>query len=268
MSFPNVDFSSEQNYRELRKFTERQVRPRRSAESAGPLRVDRVAFPGTDIAYEIQRPSDIDCLLDAAAGDPEQNLPYWAELWPSGIALAAAISLDRDIVHGKSVLEIGCGLGVTAIAALRAGADLLVTDYSSEAISLCLLNSLSQSGREPRTLQVNWRNPSTAFASEVGSGFPVVLAADVLYEARDIEPLLALVDDIVAANGVFYLAEPGRRPAAQFLESMRDRGWRFSTRRFAGPWPDPDDNRKGVVVGVHRLTKAMDAEMASISRGH
>ena len=23
-----------------------------------------------------------------AAGDPEQNLPYWAEIWPSGIALA------------------------------------------------------------------------------------------------------------------------------------------------------------------------------------
>ena len=42
----------------------------------------------------ISRPVDYDRLIDDAAADPEQNLPYWAELWPSGVALAAKIACD------------------------------------------------------------------------------------------------------------------------------------------------------------------------------
>jgi predicted nicotinamide N-methyase len=93
-----------------------------------PLRVDRVDLPGTTESMMISRPVDYDRLIDDAAADPEQNLPYWAELWPSGVALAAKIAREPKIVRSRRVLELGCGLGVTAISALRAGADLLVTD--------------------------------------------------------------------------------------------------------------------------------------------
>src|SRR5215207_10225985 len=102
----------------------------------------------------ITRPVDYDRLIDDAAADPEQNLPYWAELWPSGIALAAKIARDPAIVQGRRVLELGCGLGVTAIAAMRAGADLLVTDYSPEALAICGLNTLDQAGQQPKKLRV------------------------------------------------------------------------------------------------------------------
>ena len=37
-------------------------------------------------------------------------MPYWAELWPSGVFLAAAVG-ERDL-RGTRVLELGCGLGV------------------------------------------------------------------------------------------------------------------------------------------------------------
>ena len=116
----------------------------------------------------ISRPVDYDQLIDDAAADPEQNLPYWAELWPSGVALAAKIARDPGIVQGRRVLELGCGLGVTAIAALRAGADLLVTDYSPEALALCSLNALDQAGALPKTLRVNWRDPSSTLHASRG----------------------------------------------------------------------------------------------------
>src|SRR5215216_7157987 len=121
----------------------------------GPLRIDRVDLPGTTESMLISRPVDYDRLIDDAAADPEQNLPYWAELWPSGVALAAKIARDPGIVRDRRVLELGCGLGVTAIAALRAGADLLVTDYSPEALALCSLNALDQARVQPRTLRFN-----------------------------------------------------------------------------------------------------------------
>jgi predicted nicotinamide N-methyase len=221
----------------------------------GPLRFELVDLPGTAQSLRIARPQDFDRLLDAAADDPEQNLPYWAELWPSGIALAAKIAREPGAVAARRVLELGCGLGVIAIAALKAGADLLATDYAPEALALCAFNTLEQAGTEPRTLRLNWRVPSRAVLDAAGDGFSLVLAADVLYEARDVEPLLALVERIVAPDGDLWLAEPGRPPATRFLEAMQNRGWTATSERFPGPWPDPDDNRKGIIVSIHQLQR-------------
>lgn len=221
----------------------------------GPWRVDAVVLPCSAGTMQIRRPAELDPLLDAATGDPEQNLPYWAEIWPSGVALAAAIHRDPNALRGKRVVELGCGLGVTAIAALQAGADLLATDYAAEALALCAFNCLDQAGREPRTVQMNWRNPSGALRKTAGEGFPIVLAADVLYEARDVDPLLGLIDWLVAPGGELWLAEPGRPPAQRFLDALREWGWAGDEERCAGPWPDPADNQKGVVVGVHRMRR-------------
>jgi predicted nicotinamide N-methyase len=170
-----------------------------------------VDLPGTTESLTISRPVDYDRLIDDAAADPEQNLPYWAELWPSGVALAARIARDPTIVQGRRVLELGCGLGVTAIAALRAGADLLVSDYSPEALALCSLNGLEQTGTQPRTLRVNWRDPGPRL-HDSGNGFPVVLAADVLYEGRDVDPLLALTEQVVAPDGELWPSQAACRP--------------------------------------------------------
>ncbi|MGH2615630.1 MAG: class I SAM-dependent methyltransferase [Thermomicrobiales bacterium] len=228
---------------------------RRHVEGAGPLVRERISLPGTSEVIEVWRPVDYDRLIDEAAADPEQNLPYWAELWPSGVALAAAVAREPAALRGKRVLEIGCGLGVTAIAALRAGADLLVTDYAPEALALCALNALDETGRLPKTLRLNWRDPGPAMARLVGDRFSVVLAADVLYESRDVEPLLELVERVVAPCAELWLAEPGRPAAACFLESISDGGWTVKSVSSAGPWPDPEDNRKGIVVAIHRLRR-------------
>jgi predicted nicotinamide N-methyase len=225
------------------------------AEAIGQLRTDRVAIPDTVASYEITRPADFDTLLDSAAQDPQQNLPYWAELWPSGIALAAELLNEATSLEGVRALELGCGLGVTAIAALQRGMSLLVTDYSPETLALCALNTARNAAQTPIARQVNWREPDAAFLRLVGDGFPIVLAADVLYEGRDIEPLRELVERIVAPGGMLWLAEPGRAPARRFVDEMTGAGWIDTVATHAGPWPDPEDNVKGVVVQVHRLTR-------------
>ena len=50
-----------------------------------------------------------DALLDEEAFEHEEFLPYWAELWPSAIALARVLA--RRPLTGRRVLELGCGLG-------------------------------------------------------------------------------------------------------------------------------------------------------------
>jgi predicted nicotinamide N-methyase len=220
----------------------------------GTCREVTLGLPESDVDLTLVQPVDFDALLDTAAGDPEQNLPYWAEIWPSGIALADELLARPNLVSGQRVLEIGSGLGTTASVALRLGARLTVADYSSESLLLCRYNALVNGGREPATLQVNWRAPSAELRALAGPGFPVVLAADVLYESRDIEPLLDLVEWLVAPNGLLWLAEPGRNVAERFIEQATDRGWSDALSFHAGPWPDPRD--ANVAVTVHQMRRS------------
>ena len=219
----------------------------------GAITTEEVMLPASGTRYTIHRPIETDRLLDHSATDPEQNLPYWAEIWPSGLALADAICYQPDLVRGLRVLELGAGLGITAIAALAAGAELTVTDYAPEALVFSRLHALANLGREPATLQLNWRRPDPALFRLARRGFPVILAADVLYERRDVAPLLSLIDQVIAPGGLLWLAEPGRPVAAKFLEVARDRGWHGETSHATGPWPDPKD--LGVMVGVHQLRR-------------
>ena len=50
----------------------------------------------------------------------------------------------------------------------------------------------------------------------------LVLASDVLYEARNADALLALLPRLAGARGEVWLAEPGRPPAAAFLRAAAE----------------------------------------------
>lgn len=219
----------------------------------GKLVTENVSVPGVDLPLRVTRPTNTNLLLDQIAADPEQNLPYWAELWPSGIALAAAIAAQPELVAGVRCLELGSGVGITAALAIANSAHLLATDYAPESLMLTRITSLRHAGKEPETIQMNWREVAGQSRLLTDGPFPVVLAADVLYERRDIEPLLDLIERIVAPDGLFWLAHPGRPPARVFLERAQARGWAGSMTEYVGPWPDPADAM--VVAYVHALRR-------------
>lgn len=229
------------------------ARRRHAIEKLGPLEDIDVKLPLSGVIWRVTKPNDIDALLTLAENDPEENLPYWAALWPSGIALADEILIEPELVQTGRVLELGTGLGVTAMAALSVGADLIITDYAEESIQLAAYNITENELPEPSAMQMNWREPSQAFRDLTGDGFPVVLAADVLYEQRDIEPLLDLVEWLAAPGGLLWLAEPRRQSATTFIEQAAERGWVDQTVERTGPWPEMDDT--GVTVRVHRLRR-------------
>jgi predicted nicotinamide N-methyase len=197
---------------------------------------ETVALRGDDL--EILRPRDSEALIDERAFEEEDEyLPYWAELWPSGVALARA--LDGRALRGAAVVELGCGLGLPSIVAARAGGRVLATDWSRAALSLLEDNAM-HNGVTVQTMAVDWTRPDELLAR---GPFPLVLAADVLYERRNVPVLLDLLPRLVAPAGEIWLADPGRATADAFLELADAEGWhRRST-------PDPD--RPG--VAVHRL---------------
>src|SRR5439155_19635046 len=85
------------------------------------------------------RPPSADELIDEEAFADDEFLPYWAELWPSGVALArAGAGLDR---RGLRVLEFGPGPGLPSLSAALGGAVVLSNDWGEVAGDLLLKNA-------------------------------------------------------------------------------------------------------------------------------
>ena len=192
-----------------------------------------VALPGRELL--LVGPRDRDALLTEEAFAEEEFLPYWAELWPSALALARAIA--RRPLTGRRTIELGCGLGLPAIAAAAAGARVLATDWSPDAVAMTARNA-ERNDVELATALFRW----DADPGPLGPPWPLVLASDVLYEARNGDALLALLPRLTAASGEVWLADPGRAPAAPFL-AVAAETWRIDTMPHDGP----------AHVTVHRL---------------
>ena len=74
-----------------------------------------------------------------------------------------------------------------------------------------------RNGVELETRLFRW----DAAPEPLGPPWQLVLASDVLYEARNVAPLLALLPRLTAAAGEVWLADPGRAAAAGFLDGGR-----------------------------------------------
>ena len=147
-------------------------------------------------------------------------MPYWAVLWRSGVALAR--ELDGMQLHGLRVVELGCGLAVSSIAAARAGATVLATDMDPEALPLVARNA-SANEVQVETAVVDWTQPDELVSR---APFDLVLAADVLYERASVAPLLSLLPRLAPE---IWLADPGRPAADAFMQQVR-RQWAVETR--------------------------------------
>ncbi|HEV7641105.1 MAG TPA: methyltransferase domain-containing protein [Gaiellaceae bacterium] len=155
-----------------------------------------------EVELSLLRPSAPDELIDETAFEHDEFLPYWAELWPASIALAAAL----PDVTGLRVVELGCGLGVPSLVAAARGAEVTATDWASDAIDL-LRENADRNGLELHAELRDWRDPWT-------ERFDLALAADVLYEQRNVEPLLERLREL-APTALLGLA--GRPYEAEFL---------------------------------------------------
>ena len=165
-----------------------------------------------DGELSVLRPRDSDALLDEQAFEHEEFLPYWAEVWPSGATLARQVSVRA--LRGARTLELGCGLGLPSLAAALAGGRVLATDWSPDAIELLEANA-ERNGVTIATALLDWRTPAAVI--ERGP-WDLVLAADILYERHNVLLMLDLLPRLVDERGEVWIADPGRPPAAEFLE--------------------------------------------------
>jgi predicted nicotinamide N-methyase len=133
----------------------------------------------------------------------DQPPPFWAFAWPGGQALARYVLDHPGLVAGRSVLDLGSGSGLVAIAAAKAGA---ATVIASEVDSL----AVAAIGLNARANGV----PAPVIVGDVldgdGAGADVVLAGDVWYSRPLAERVLGFLDRAVARGASVLAGDIGR----------------------------------------------------------
>jgi predicted nicotinamide N-methyase len=164
--------------------------------------------------------------LDPITFAEDERLPYWAELWPAAVAMAHYMT-ERLPLAGRHVLELGCGLGLVGIVAALQGARVLSTDYEATALAFARHNARRNGCQRARFRLMDWRYPT------LRRRYDYILAADVIYEARNFGPLVAVLRRYLARGGTAVFSEPGRVNAVPFFALVRQHGFTYETE----PWP-------------------------------
>jgi predicted nicotinamide N-methyase len=190
-------------------------------------------------SWQLERPSDLETLWQGIADDentPEEflqdeRLPYWVELWPASLALADWLLRNKERIAGKKCLDLGCGLGLTALVAASLKAKVLAMDYEEEALRFARLNTrlnnfadaaLNGGVSEPLWAVMDWRSPAV-----MAHSVDFIWGGDIMYERRFVTPVLDFLEHSIAADGLVWIAEPNRSVYDDFRAALFRRGWTF-----------------------------------------
>lgn len=178
------------------------------------------------LTFRLDLVSNTDALMERllAKGEDhedvvDERIPYWADLWPSAIALSRYLVREALVAPNMEVLEIGCGLALPGIAAGRLGGRVTLSDYLEEALLLARHNWKQNLEAKARFRRMDWRNPDPALAADL------VLASDVAYELRAFEPLARAFQVLCRPGGSIVVSEPNRAIARPFLDALRLEGF-------------------------------------------
>jgi predicted nicotinamide N-methyase len=151
-----------------------------------------------------------------AEADEDFGSPYWAHYWGGGLALARYLLDHPELVTGRSLLDLGTGSGIVAIAARLAGAGpVQAADVDPYAIAAARVNSLAN-GVEIETISRNLTitRPLTVDVLTIG---------DLFYDPDTSPRVLNVARAYAAAGTQVLIGDPIRAhlPLASLEEVAR-----------------------------------------------
>jgi len=192
------------------------------------LFLERYSVTGPDLfcpeieVYNTLNLSDFWKIVQQTTGSLNAELPYWAVIWPGGRALARYLLDHPEPFQKRRILDIGCGSGISTIAATMIGADATGIDIDPAAIAIA--ERTARNNGVNATFRVS--NPFTDLDLDTLSDhYDLVIASDVFHEENFARELITFMTDVAKRGIPCYAADAGRqhRPkrAVHSLERYR-----------------------------------------------
>ena len=152
-----------------------------------------------------------------AAGVAPASWPMFGKLWPAGLILAELMA--RSELHNLRILELGCGLGLASMMAMRGGAEVVASDVHPLAEEFLAYNTARNGIDDVDFRQMDWRNHNSL------GQFDLIMGSDILYEPAHPLQLAKTISRHALPVGRAIIADAGRGLMSPFKHSMADRGW-------------------------------------------
>lgn len=159
------------------------------------------------------------------------NLGIGGKLWDSCLVMTRYLALHRALIEGKSVVELGSGLGLVGIFCAMLGARVTLTDISDVVPLLqynialnfpggddCSTATSGESSIRPTAARHLWGSET----SNLPTPHPEVLVlSDVVYDPEGYVPLVTSLDALATDRTVVLMAHRSRNPMEhQFFELL------------------------------------------------
>ena len=137
--------------------------------------------------------------------------PYWAFAWAGGQALARYILDNPALFTNAAVLDLGTGSGLTAIAAMKAGAaTVLASDIDKVALEAVAINAAANGVAVETTAEDLLAPTRTPNTENQTPPFDVILVGDLFYERELAERVLAFITKASSAGALVLIGDPQR----------------------------------------------------------
>lgn len=152
---------------------------------------------------ELHKAAPASGLKRLAEADASFGSPYWAYHWAGGLALARHLLDYPDTVAGKTVLDVGSGGGLVAIAAAKAGAaHVTAAETDPYGVAILPLNA----ALNDVTIEVLRADPTEGPLLQVD----IVLVGDLFYAPDLAARVTAFLDRCLRAGQVALVGDPWR----------------------------------------------------------
>ena len=129
--------------------------------------------------------------------------PYWAFAWAGGQALARFILDNKHLISGKTVLDLGAGSGLTAIAARLSGARaVLAADIDAIALEAVRINA------EANGVKIDVTSSDLLAVST--TLHDIILVGDLFYERQLADRVLAFIEAAKLQGTMILIGDPQR----------------------------------------------------------
>ncbi len=236
----------------MKRYGERQIR--RTLSKYDTLQVRRSLAAGYDL--QMTEVGDVNVLLDSMIEREGRfqgvdRFPYWAELWPTALAMAQWFCRAEEPIPKGWTCELGCGLGLVGIALARLGWRVEATDFVEDALIFAAHNArLNRVQHNHRVAYLDWRNP-------VGGPYECLVGSDIIYEKKNHRYLERILRKLLLPGGRFYLGDPQRKDAGDFVSRLVAQGYSQRRETRVETW-----NSVEYQVAIYVFTKPQAASRA------